>query len=147
MCQGASAAETSPRPKVRAITAFIRLDRSRYEAQIRETLKTLREAKAVFERGGYEVESVRITTQPFPEYIHGLSKQEALDFFRAYDALAAKENFDANIGPAMLRDNDDTGPVELLGTFSPLQKRSRPACMWRAKTAFIGTVFAPRPGL
>lgn len=111
----ARAAEKSPRPKVRAITAFIRLDRSRYEAQIRETLKTLREAKAIFERGGYEVESVRITTQPFPEYIHGLTKQEALNFFHDYDALAARESFDANIGPAMLRDNDDTGPVELLG--------------------------------
>ena len=115
MCQGASTAEKSPRPKVRAITAFIRLDRSRYEAQIRETLKTLRDAKAVFERGGYQVESVRITTQRFPEYIHGLTRQEALNFFHDYDALAARESFDANIGPAMLRDNDDTGPVELLG--------------------------------
>lgn len=108
-------AEVSARPKVRAITAFIHLDRERYEAQIQDTLKMLRAAKSAMEQGGYEVESIRITTQPFPEYIRGLSKEQALDFFRAYDNLAVKEGFDANIGPAMLQDNDDTAPVELLG--------------------------------
>jgi uncharacterized protein (UPF0210 family) len=109
------ATENSLRPKVRAITAFIRLDRANYEAQIRDTLKVLRQAKATFEQGGYEVESVRITTQPFPENIRGLNREQALAFFRAYDELAAKESFDANIGPAMLHDNDDTASVELLG--------------------------------
>lgn len=108
-------AENSARPKVRAITAFIRLDRSKYESQIQDTLKMLRAAKTAIEQGGYEVESIRITTQPFPEYIRGLTNEQALAFFRAYDDLAVKESFDANIGPAMLHDNDDTAPVELLG--------------------------------
>src|ERR1700741_1726324 len=67
-------AENSARPKVRAITAFIRLDRNKYEAQIQDTLRMLRRAKSAMEQGGYEVESIRITTQPFPEYIRGLSK-------------------------------------------------------------------------
>lgn len=109
-----AAIETS-KPKVRAITAFIRLDRSRYEAQILETLKVLRAAKAAFEQTGYQVESVRITTQPFPEYTRGLMKQETLSFFRDYDKLAARESFDANIGPAMLHDSDDAAEAELLG--------------------------------
>lgn len=108
-------ADNSARPKVRAITAFIRLDRFKYEAQINDTLRMLRRAKTAMEQGGYEVESIRITTQPFPEFIHGLSKEQALDFFRAYDDLAVKESFDANIGPAMLQDNDDAAPAELLG--------------------------------
>jgi len=108
-------AEDFARPKVRAITAFIRLDRNNYEAQIQDTLRMLRRAKSAMEQGGYEVESIRITTQPFPEYIRGLSKDQALAFFRAYDDLAVKEAFDANIGPAMLHDNDDTAPAELLG--------------------------------
>ena len=103
------------KPKIRAITAFIRLDRPRYQTQIAETLKMLRQAKAEFEKGGYEVESVRITTQPFPEYVRGLSREEALEFFRAYDTLAIQESFDANIGPAMLNDSDDPAAVELLG--------------------------------
>jgi uncharacterized protein (UPF0210 family) len=89
-------------PKVRALTAFIQLDRSRYKVQIGETLIKLRQAKAAFEQAGYEVQTIRITTQPFPDYVRGLSKDEALAFFHDYDALARKENFAASIGPAML---------------------------------------------
>ncbi len=103
------------KPKVRAITAFVRLDRSQYQAQINRTLKMLREAKRAFEEGGYQVESIRITTQPFPEYARGLSPQEALAFFHAYEDLAIKQSFDANIGPAMLHDADDPAQVDLLG--------------------------------
>jgi len=75
----------------------------------------LRQAKKIFEEGGDPVESIRITTQPFSEYIQGLSRQQALGFFRAYDELAIKESFDPNIGPAMLRDGDDPAQVGLLG--------------------------------
>jgi uncharacterized protein len=109
--QPALAAE---KPKVRAVTAFVRLDRAKYESQIGETLAMLRKAKAALEQGGYEVEGVRITTQPFPEYARGLSRQDALAFFRDYDALAVKEGFDAAIGPAMFRDTDDPTRAELL---------------------------------
>jgi uncharacterized protein (UPF0210 family) len=111
----ARAQEFHQKPKVRAITAFVRLDREQYRAQIAETLKMLRAAKAAIEQGGYEVESIRITTQPFPEIIRGLSRQEAIAFLRAYDELAVKESFDTSIGPAMQRDTDDSGNVELLG--------------------------------
>lgn len=112
--RSASSLRTS-RPKVRAITAFVRIDRVHYRDQIADTLKMLRAAKSEFERAGYAVESVRITTQPFPEYIRGLTQGQALDFFRAYDELAKKESFDANIGPAMLAAHDDPENVELLG--------------------------------
>ncbi|MGA8144072.1 MAG: DUF711 family protein [Candidatus Acidiferrales bacterium] len=102
------------KPQVRAITAFIRLDRANYESQIQETLKFLHTAKAAFEKSGYEVQTLRITTQPFPEYTAGLSTDDALAFFRAYDALAVKEGFDASIGPAMTKDTDDPRNAELL---------------------------------
>ncbi len=102
------------KPKVRAITAFLRLDRNQYQAQVADTLAFLRRAQKAFEQGGYQVETIRITTQPFPEYIRGLSHDQALAFFRAYDQLAAKEGFDANIGPAMLTDNDDPAMAQLL---------------------------------
>jgi uncharacterized protein len=103
------------KPRVRAITAFVRLDRASYQAQIQDALKFLRTAKAAIEKTGYEVEGVRITTQPFPEYTRGLSDDQALSFFRDYDALAVKEGFDAAIGPAMLKDSDDPHAAELLG--------------------------------
>jgi hypothetical protein len=110
----ASAQDIAHKPKIRAITAFIRLDRSKYESQIQETLKFLRSAKSAFEKSGYQVQTIRITTQPFPEYTQGMSTADALAFFRAYDALAVKEAYDASIGPAMSKDSDDTRNAELL---------------------------------
>jgi len=109
-----SAQAIAQKPKIRAVTAFIRLDRAKYESQIQETLKFLRAAKSAFEKSGYEVEGIRITTQPFPEYTKGMPTADALAFFRAYDALAVKESFDASIGPAMTKDSDDPRYADLL---------------------------------
>jgi uncharacterized protein (UPF0210 family) len=103
------------KPKVRAVTAFLRLDRAHYQAQVHDTLDFLHQAKTELEKAGYEVETLRIATQPFPEYTRGLTRQQALDFFHQYDQLAAKENFIAAIGPAMLADADDPAQAELLG--------------------------------
>jgi uncharacterized protein len=101
-------------PKIRTVTTFIQLDRSRHQSQIGETLTKLRQAKAAFEQGGYEVQTIRITTQPFPNYVRGLSKEQALAFFRDYDALARRENFVASIGPAISGPTDDGVSAELL---------------------------------
>jgi len=97
------------------VTAFVHVDRRRFEAEISDALVMLRKAKATFEKAGYDVQTLRITTQPFPDYIQGLSRQEALAFFRSYDARAQKEGFISAIGPAMLGDNDDPQFAELLG--------------------------------
>jgi hypothetical protein len=82
--------ETGPntRPKLRTVTAFVRLNRATYQAQVAEALKMLRAAKDAFTKAGYEVETLRITTQPFPEYIKGLTPEQALEFFHAYDKLS-----------------------------------------------------------
>jgi uncharacterized protein (UPF0210 family) len=111
---GARAAEPASKPKIRAVTAFVRLDRTHYKEQIQDTLNFLRQAKAYFEKSGYEVQTIRITTQPFPEYTQGLSEEEVLAFFREYDALSVKEGFDGSIGPAMMKDTDDPRKAELL---------------------------------
>lgn len=102
------------RPKIRAITAFVRLDRQNYQSQASDALTMLRAAKEEFTRNGYEVETIRITTQPFPEIIKGLNTQQALDFFHQYDKLAQQEGFAAEIGPAMMTDKDDPSMADLL---------------------------------
>ena len=109
-----SAALAQQQPKIRTVTAFIRLDRQNYRQQITNTLAMLRAAKAEFTKAGYEVETIRITTQPFPEIVKGLSAQQALDFYRDYDQLAQKEGFAAEIGPAMVKDSDDPAQADLL---------------------------------
>jgi uncharacterized protein (UPF0210 family) len=102
------------KPKVRAITAFVRLERAQYQDEVRDTLVFLRHAKAAFEQRGYDVESLRITTQPFPDLVRGLKHDDALAFLRRYDELAQKEKFDTSIGPAMLSDSDDPALARLL---------------------------------
>lgn len=115
--QQAPANSQSPavRPKVRTITAFVRMDRQNYQSQVGDALTMLRAAKEEFTRSGYVVETIRITTQPFPEIIQGLSPEQALDFFHEYDKLAQKEGFAAEIGPAMMADSDDSARADLLG--------------------------------
>jgi uncharacterized protein (UPF0210 family) len=92
----------------------VRLDRQKYQSQIAETLSMLRAAKEEFTRAGYEVETIRIVTQPFPEIVQGLSTQQALGFFHDYDVLAQHEGFAPEIGPAMMADTDDPGQAALL---------------------------------
>lgn len=111
----AAAAGAEEIPKLRALTAFVRLDRAHYQEQVREALGVLRAAKARYERAGYEVQTLRISTQPFPDYVQGLSEDEALAFFREYEKLVKEEGFLAAIGPAMLSDSDDPRMAQLLG--------------------------------
>ena len=104
---------SSSKPKVRAITGFVRLDQLRYREQIAAALTVLRKAKGEFEAAGYEVESVRITTQPVGELVKGMSNSDALGFLKKLDDLSVAENFLPNVGPAMLRDSDDPKVMRL----------------------------------
>jgi len=101
-------------PRVRAITAFVRLDRDHYRQQTTDALRVIRDAKARFENAGYEVETVRITTQPLAELVAGMNEEQALRFLADFDALAGQEKFAPNIGPAMLHDSDDPATMHLL---------------------------------
>jgi uncharacterized protein (UPF0210 family) len=109
----ALAAQTT-KPKVRAITAFVRLDSQNYERQLAEALGVLNRTKAEFKSQGYEVETIRFTTQPLAQLTAGLTEDQALAFLAKLDALAVKENVAANIGPAILHDNDDPATMHLL---------------------------------
>jgi uncharacterized protein (UPF0210 family) len=108
------AAQTSDKPKVRAITAFVRVTPSDVDTKLADALKFLQATKAAYEKHGYEVESIRITTQPFPEIVTGMSQGDALALFQKIDAWSQRNSVDPNIGPAMLHDNDPRDGVELL---------------------------------
>jgi hypothetical protein len=113
------------KPKIRTVTAFINLDSARYPEQVAETIQMLRRAKTIFESRGYQVETLRIATQPFPEYTKGMTKQQALAFFKDYDALAEKEKFAAAIGPAMLNADDSEAQADLLADILAVTKNIR----------------------
>ena len=106
--------ERNSAPKIRTITAFVRLDRQAYREQIAAALRLLRAAKDQYSAAGYEVQTIRITTQPFPQIVRGMSAPAAVSFFQALDKLAQQEGFTPDIGGAMTRDSDDPSQAELL---------------------------------
>jgi uncharacterized protein len=114
LAQTRTAAAQQQNPKVRAITAFVRLDRDQYRKQIDEALAVLVKAKAEFVSSGYQVETMRITTQPLAELVAGMPEDKALAFLKGLDDLSVKENFLPDVGPAMLHDSDDPATMHLL---------------------------------
>jgi len=106
--------ESSPKPKVRAITAFVNFDRARYQIQMSETVHFLKYAQTVFESRGYTVETLRIATQPFPEYAMSLPHNEALQFFKDLDGLAQQDHVILSIGPAYLSGENGDAQADLL---------------------------------
>src|SRR5216683_707466 len=112
-CTLVTQAQTT-KPKVRAITAFVRLDSKNYQHQLAEALTVLHKTEAEFKSQGYEIETIRFTTQPLAELTSGMSEDQALAFLGQLDQLAVKEKVDANIGPAMLHDTDNPATMHLL---------------------------------
>src|SRR5215469_12603791 len=112
---GALPGRAQGKPAIRSVTAFIRLDPAQYKDQLTDAIKMLRNAKSRFELAGYEVQTIRVTTQPFPEYTRGKSKQEAIAFLKDLDAIGTQEKILIAIGPAMTNDSDDPAEAEILG--------------------------------
>jgi uncharacterized protein (UPF0210 family) len=109
-----SITQAQTKPKVRAITAFVRLDSKNYQHQLADALTVLHKTEAEFKSQGYEVETIRFTTQPLADLTSGLSEDRALAFLGKLDELAVNEKVDANIGPAMLHDTDNPATMHLL---------------------------------
>src|SRR5579871_3021555 len=110
--QSTRAAEV--RPRIRAVTAFIEITPGNYAAKIAEAQKFLAVAKEALNKAGFEGAGGRITTQPFPVYTHGMSKDEAVAFVGKLRDAASKERSALNIGSAMVHDNDDPASASLL---------------------------------
>jgi uncharacterized protein (UPF0210 family) len=105
---------SAAKPNVRAITGFVRLEKSSYPQQIADALAVLNKAKTKFESEHYQVETLRLTTQPLAELVAGLSEDQALAYLKQLDQLSAKDNFVLNVGPAMMQDTDDPATMHLL---------------------------------
>jgi len=103
-----------PKIKIRAITAFVRLERGQYQIQMAEAIKFLKIARTTFESRSFTVQSLRIATQPFPEYTQGMSREEALQFFKNLDGIAQADHVILSIGPAYFAGKDGDAQADLL---------------------------------
>jgi len=100
------------RPRIRAVTVFLEIDRNNYAERVRDAQQFLAAAKSAFNSAGFEGANGRITTQPFPEWTKGMSRQDAIALVR--NLREATPRTALNIGPAMLNDDDDAANVALL---------------------------------
>lgn len=116
-------APVTPKTKIRAITAFVRLERGSYQMQMDEAIKFLKLAKTTFESRDFTVQTLRIATQPFPEYTQGMSRDEALQLFKNLDGVAQNENVMLSIGPAYLSGKDGDAQADLLAEVLKSTKR------------------------
>jgi uncharacterized protein len=107
-------ADGAVKPRVRAITGFITIDAKSYASQIQEAVTFLGQVRDVVKAAGYEVAGIRISTQPFPEYTRGLSPADAAAVLRGINDLSGTLRFAPNVGPAMVKDSDDTASVDLI---------------------------------
>ena len=101
-------------PKIRAITAFIDIDAKNYPAQIESAVSFLNKTRDAYQANGFNVETIRIATQPFPEYTRGLGRESAIALLHAIDDQSRKLGFTPSIGPAMVKDDDPSSSVDLL---------------------------------
>lgn len=93
--------------RVRTITAGVSLSLQNWQQQLKQTAEFLREARSDFQNQGYEVQTLRIATQPAPEYLQELSKSESLRVLSELDDFCQQQNLILSIGPIINSDQHD----------------------------------------
>jgi len=107
-------ADATVKPRIRAITGFITIDAKSYASQIQEAVTFLSQVRDAVKAAGYDVAGIRISTQPFPQYTRELNRTDAMAVLHGINDLAATLRFAPNVGPAMVKDTDDTASVDLI---------------------------------
>jgi len=99
--------DKSHRFKIRTITAGLNLKNTSDLAAIESSIAFLQRARKKFEAEGYEIQTLRIATQPLPEYLNGKSRGEALADLKKIDTLVSARNVLLSIGPVITDDRHD----------------------------------------
>jgi hypothetical protein len=110
----ALAASAAANPPVRTVTAFVELDPAHYEAQFAQLAAGLHQAQTLFEQAGFEVQTLRITTQPFMQYVGKMPRAQALALLERLEELGRQNKVLVNIGPAVLDDHPDPEALAIL---------------------------------
>lgn len=87
--------------KIRTITTGISLKSPKDTEKIKQAAEFNQQAKALFEQQGYEVQTTRITTNSWEEYLQGLSSSEVIREIQTIEKLCQSLNIGFfNIGYA-----------------------------------------------
>ena len=97
----------SHRFKIRTITAGVNLKNTSDLVTLEAALGFLQRAKKKFEDEGYEIQTLRIATQPLPEYLNGKTRSEALADLKKIDEVVSAKSVLLSIGPVITDDRHD----------------------------------------
>lgn len=98
---------SKPLFRIRTITAGVNLGSLTDLAAIESGMAFLARAKKEFEAAGYEVQTLRIATQPLKEYLNDRSRNQAIPALKTIDRLIASKNVVLSIGPVITEDKYD----------------------------------------
>ena len=93
--------------KIRTITAGINLKSTTDLVTVESAISFLQRTKKKFENEGYEIQTLRIATQPFPEYLKGKTRREALADLKKIDEVVVARGVLLSIGPVITDDRHD----------------------------------------
>ena len=100
-----------PEPKhkfrIRTITAGVNLSGPGDLKTIEAAIEFLQHARKKFEDEGYEIQTVRIATQPFSQYLNGKSRADAIADLKKIDDVLSARNVILSIGPVITADRHD----------------------------------------
>lgn len=90
--------------RVRTITAGVRLGAADDFRTLDAALAVLERGKRAFVQREYEVQTLRIATQPLPDYLPSWRTRQGLDALQAIDARAGKAGVSFSVGPVVTDD-------------------------------------------
>ena len=87
--------------KIRSITAFVNPGWPPDEAVLDQAAEAVTQARTVLEAAGYEVQTTRLATSPFPQLVAGEGEAAAVELAQSLEAEATRRNFGyISLGPA-----------------------------------------------
>jgi uncharacterized protein (UPF0210 family) len=97
--------------KIRAITIGITLSRKKMSVQIARAAKFLARAKDAFVAGGFDVQTTRISTQPWPVFCKGLGENKVVQEIQTIEEICHNEGVEfVSVGTAVAEKSVDLVP-------------------------------------
>ena len=93
--------------RIRTITAGVNLKGPADLATVESAIGFLQRARKAFENEGYEIQTLRIATQPLPDYLAARSRSEALAGLKELDRAVSSKDILLSIGPVTTGNRHD----------------------------------------
>lgn len=87
--------------RIRTITAGVPLVLDGWEEQLQQTVTFLRDARAEYQQQDYEVQTLRIATQPLPDYLGDWLSPQGLQVIAELDVFCDQHEIVMSVGPVI----------------------------------------------